>query len=191
MPNVIRRMGAGDETALRELCEHYRQRLWGYLWRQLDGDTGLAEEVLQDTLLAVWNGAARFRGDAPVAVWIFRIAHHTAATARRNRGRRAAGRLISLSTAENDSALEQRLASSSHEDEILERMTMQSAIERLSPKHREVIDLVCFHGFAIDEVAHILDVPNGTVRSRLSYARQALARVLSTATTGEASDHDQ
>jgi RNA polymerase sigma-70 factor, ECF subfamily len=184
-------MRNGDEAALHEICERYRPRLWSYLWRQLDGDTGLAEEALQDTLLAVWNGAARFRGDAPVAIWIFRIAHHIAATARRNRGRRAEGHLVPLSTAESDSALEQRLASNSPEVEILERMAMQSAIEQLSPKHREVIDLVCYHGFAIDEVAHILDVPSGTVRSRLSYARQALARALSTVTTGEASGHDE
>jgi RNA polymerase sigma-70 factor, ECF subfamily len=189
--DIMRRMRDGDEAALQELCQRYRQRLWGYLWQQLDGDTGLAEEVLQDTLLAVWNGAARFRGDAPVAIWVFRIAHHTAATARRNRGRRVEGHLVPLSSAESDSTLEQRLALNSPEAEILERMAMRSAIEQLSPKHREVIDLVCYHGFAIDEVAHILDIPSGTVRSRLSYARQALARTLSMVTTGEASDHDQ
>jgi RNA polymerase sigma factor (sigma-70 family) len=165
----------GDQNAFQLICTRYRVRLWSYLWQQVDGNRSVAEEALQDTLLAVWRGAAQFHGDAPVAVWIFRIAHHVASNARRHMRRHDEGHLTYIDadddTWEVSSAVE-------WESQVIERLTVEAALAYLSPKHREVLDLLCVQGFLSDEVAQILDIPAASVRSRLRYARQALARAL-------------
>jgi RNA polymerase sigma-70 factor (ECF subfamily) len=74
----------------------------------------------------------------------------------------------------------------SPEDAIVNRMALAEALRALSPKHREVLDLAFFQGFGPEEIAHILDVPAGTVKSRISYARRALQAQLAEGTkTGE------
>jgi RNA polymerase sigma-70 factor, ECF subfamily len=170
----IAQMAYGDEAALQTICTRYRVRLWAYLWQQLDGNRSIAEEALQDTFLAVWRGSATFRGTAPVAVWIFRIAHHVAANARRHMRRHDEGHLTHI---EDDAAWEAS-ATTDFEAQLVDRLELQSALALLSPKHREVLDLVCVQGFLSEEVAQILDIPAASVRSRLRYARQALAHAM-------------
>ncbi len=172
--DCIAQIARGDEGALQAICTRYRVRLWAYLWQQLDGNRGAAEEALQDTFLAVWRGAATFRGTAPVAVWIFRIAHHVAANARRHMRRHDEGRLTQLP----DDAAWEASATTEWETRLVDHLTLQAALAHLSPKHREVLDLICVQGFISDEVAHILDIPAASVRSRLRYARQALMQAM-------------
>ena len=64
---------------------------------------------------------------------------------------------------------------------MIERMALADALDRLSAKHREALDLVFSYGFSLEEAARVLDVPLGTIKSRLSYARRALQEHLSTA----------
>src|SRR5262249_47073629 len=79
----------GDEQALEHLYAAYRPRLWRYVWRQLNGDVELVEDVLQDVFLAIWRTAHAYRGEASVATWIFRITHHQTVNALRGRVRRS------------------------------------------------------------------------------------------------------
>jgi RNA polymerase sigma-70 factor (ECF subfamily) len=80
----------------------------------------------------------------------------------------------------------------SHEDAVLDRLALADALRRLSPKHREVLYLVSQQGFTLEEAAQVLAVPVGTVKSRMSYARQALLRALGTLGphAGEDEHHD-
>jgi RNA polymerase sigma-70 factor (ECF subfamily) len=66
----------------------------------------------------------------------------------------------------------------SPENAVIDRITLASALRQLSDKHREVLELVFHYGFAPDEVANILAVAPGTVKSRISYARRALLQLL-------------
>jgi len=186
--DCIALMAQGNESALQMVCERYRLRLWSYLWRQLDGNRELAEEALQDTYLGVWRGAEQFRGTAPVAVWIFRIAHHVAAKARRDLQRRIGGQEVALN---DEDEVVGSGDTASWETAILERMTLTDALAQISPKHREVLELVGMQGFMPDEVAHILDIAAGTVRSRLSYARVALAKALHPVTSTQEAVHER
>ena len=72
----------------------------------------------------------------------------------------------------------------SFEDAALERVAFAEALRQLSPKHRETLQLVFSLGFTLDEAAAILSIPTGTVKSRISYARQALVRALQHQGTG-------
>ncbi len=186
---LLARMALGEQAALQQLYARYRPRLWRYLAQQLARDNGLVEEVLQGVFVAVWRQAASFRGEARVATWLFHIARHRALNARRDASRRIEDSTYSDAADECDASrgFGHR---SSHEDEVLERMTLADALTRLAPKHREVLQLVFYHGFSLAEVGQILDIPVGTVKSRLSYARRALAGQLSPQLSQEGAPDD-
>jgi RNA polymerase sigma-70 factor, ECF subfamily len=187
---LLKGVACGDQEALHQLYATYQPRLRRYLWRQFRGDLPLAEDTVQEVFLAVWRDASSFRGDASVAVWLFRIAHHCASHARRALAHRPEGNAVSLmedeEIARNSSVNWQR---ASHEDAVIARLMLGDALQHLSDKHREVLALIFQQGFTLEEVAHILDIPVGTVKSHVSYARQALLRELTLASSQE--DHER
>jgi RNA polymerase sigma-70 factor (ECF subfamily) len=163
---LVRRIAEGDEVALQLLYGRYRPALRRYLWYQLDHDLGQVEDALQETFVSVWRAAATQRDAASVAAWIFQIAHRHALQAHRASARRPVADVL----LDDDSAP----TVASPEAAIVARLSLDDALRALSAKHRAVLYLACVQGFAIDEVAEILAVPAGTVKSRLSYARRAL-----------------
>jgi RNA polymerase sigma-70 factor (ECF subfamily) len=164
---LIERVAEGDEEALRELYLRHGRMVFGQI-RFVVGDLGLSEEVLQDTMAAVWRGAGSYRGEASVRSWLVGIARRQA----RDRLRRRRPLMVS------DSALVERPDAASGPDQAalgrLEMGLVAEAIAGLSVAHREVLGLVCGSGLSMNEVAAVLGVPPGTVGSRLSSARAAL-----------------
>ena len=179
---LLIQMARGDQQALQQLYARYRGSLWRYIWRLVNEDAHLADEVTQDVFVAVWRQAATFRAEATPATWLFRIARHRALNARRDLARRVEGHLWNGVTRddERDHWLFEE-GEPSHEDAVIERMALADALDRLSTKHREALDLVFYYGFSLEDAARVLDVPLGTIKSRLSYARRALQEHLSTA----------
>lgn len=196
--SLVARVAGGDGQAMRLLYAAYRPRLWRYLWQQLDGDGSVVEDVLQEVFLAIWRSAESFRGEAQVNTWIFRIAHYQVLHRRRDRARRPERHLASLDSGndvtgdlleecdlEGDGDMARASQRESHEDEVINRLTLAAALDQLSPRHRDALELVFQHGFTLEEVARILDIPLGTVKSRISYARRALQQELARATSLE------
>ena len=177
----------GDQDSLHQLYQRFRGRLWRFVWHQLGGNVELAEETLQDIFIAIWNSADRFRGEAQVATWIFCIAHNRVVDTLRHHARQHGEMSVPLSDAGQIAGLP--MANDSWEDNVIDRLILSDNLRRLSPKHREVLDLVFAQGFSIEEVASILAIPAGTVKSRVSYARQALIKLCQTP-VGRTSDHD-
>lgn len=187
---LLARISSGDQDAMQRLYVAFYQRLWSYLWRQLDGDRGWTEEVVQDVFLAVWRSAASYRGESRVGTWLFRIGHNLAANARRAKGRRLQGQpLDSVGSSDEQCEVADAVAPHSTEDVVLDRMMLAQALGRLTPNHREVLDLAFHQGFGADEIAVILGIPVGTVKSRMSYARRALQQQLSQAESTEEAQH--
>jgi RNA polymerase sigma-70 factor (ECF subfamily) len=178
---LLCQVAEGNEEALRLLYVEYHLRLRRYLWRLLDGDSHAVEEALQDTFLAIWRAAGGFRGEAQVASWIFQIAHHVAYHARQIAVRRGWIEMESVPSEDATSPV-----ATSPEDTVLDRLTLDEALNRLSTKHRAVLHLVFEQGFTAEEVAQILEVPVGTVKSRVSYARRALRSALGHRTSEDA-----
>jgi RNA polymerase sigma-70 factor (ECF subfamily) len=172
---LLARITDGDQDALRQLYAAYRLRLWRYVWQQVGGDADLVEEVVQDVFLAVWNGAGTFRHQASISTWIFRIAHNICANARRSRSHRPIGTMLQETAPPAASA---STAYASPEEQVVERLALTEAINRLPLKHRQVLELIFYQGFTCEEAGHILEMPTGTIKSRLSYARKALAGYL-------------
>ncbi len=170
---LVQRIAAGDQEGLRALYAAYQARLWAYLWYALGGDTGLVEEILQDIFVAIWRSANNFQGQSQVATWIFQIAHNLAANARRSRVRHHSG--FSAPSMNDDPNNEADMA---YEDAVILRLDLAEAIQQLSPLHQAVLHLFFYQGFTVNEIAQIMNVPAGTVKSRLSYARRALGKAL-------------
>lgn len=168
---VVSRIAAGEREALAELYVRHRGPLLGYL-RSLLGDSGLAEEVLQDTLFAAWTGAADFGQRASVRVWLLGIARRRARDSRRRQHLPLA-----------DSAALAAVPAPDPEPESLaiigaERDALHAALWRLTPMHREVLVLNFVQELSYRDIAAVLDVPIGTVMSRLHHAKRALRHEL-------------
>ena len=190
---LLAQVATGDEAALHQLYLAYRPRLRRYLWHQLDGDESSVEEALQDVFLAAWRTASGYRGEARVSTWLYQIAHNVALSARRRLARRPNSLRLNAPVDGDgeyrDAADDSDLSTGAFDDTLLDRLTLGEALDRLSPRHREALALVFQHGFSLHEAAQILDVPIGTVKSRISYARKALLRHLME-TLGEGVRHD-
>ncbi len=175
---LLAQVATGNEEALHQLYLAYRPRLRRYLWHQLDGDSTGVEEALQDVFLAVWRTASGYRAEARVSTWLYQIARYVALGTRRRRLRHLGSQPPDSSDNEDDTLVQPGATYAACDDIVLDRMALDEALNHLSPKHREVLALVFQHGFSLDEAAQILDVPAGTVKSRINYARKALWREL-------------
>jgi RNA polymerase sigma factor (sigma-70 family) len=169
---LARRIAAGDRAALEELYARYRRPLFGFLLG-IAPDAATAEEILQDTLVAVWQGAAGFEGRATFRQWVFAVARRQAYNAVRRR---------QLPWADPDELAAAAASGPSPETEALTGAGLDDLAARirgLPPGQREVLVLTLVEGFSYEETAAILEVPLGTVRSRLNTARRTLRQQLS------------
>ncbi len=169
--DLVRRLAAGEEAALADLYARYGRRLYVYAYR-LTGGEARAEEVLQDSLLAAWQAAPRFRGEAKVATWLLGIVHHQALNATR-RKRLPVTELDEAAAAVDEAAWPDRRVEAVDRQRVL-----RAALDALSPEHRQVLDLVFYQGLPLAEVARVRGCPVGTVKSRLSYAKVRLRAAL-------------
>ena len=171
---LIARIAAGERAALACLYARIGGPLMGYLL-QLTSDYGLAEEVLQDTLLAIWSSAATFAGRSSARTWLFGVARRQAHNTLRRRG------LPLVQPGEEDGLALLPDPGPGPEDAALARAgqaEMAAALARLAPAHREVLLLAVVQGLPQQDLAEILGVPLGTVKSRLHAAKRALRALL-------------
>ncbi len=168
---LIERIGTGDRDALADLYTSFQRPLFRYLC-QLTPDRGLAEEILQDTFVAIWKSAASFEKRSSVRTWIFGVARRQAHNTLRRHSLQLDG----------DEALENIVdPEPSLEEQVLSRVDFEdlvAGIKALAPIYREVLVLNFVHGLPYAEIAQIIGIPEGTVKSRLSNARRALRELL-------------
>lgn len=193
--DVIARARAGDGAAFRELTEPYRRELHVHCYRML-GSTQDAEDALQDTLLAAWQGLAGFQGRASIRVWLYRIATTRCLNALRSAGRRPAtawnvpgieppapNRLGEVPWLEPypdallDGALDAPLGPEArYEQQESISLAFVTALQLLPARQRAVLILREVLGYRADEVAEMLDATVESVNSALKRARTALRR---------------
>jgi RNA polymerase sigma factor (sigma-70 family) len=169
--DLLARLGRGERGAFDQLYARYARPLFGYVV-DLVGDPGMAEEVVQDTFVAAWRGAAGFEGRSSVASWLFGIARRQARD--RIRSRRpepgSEGELLDL-----------RDPAAGPEARALElaiRAELIAALDRLPEHHREPLVLAFAYEMTGAEIAAVLGIPAGTVKSRLHAGRRALRQIL-------------
>lgn len=158
-----------SEAAARELYRAYGAELYGFAVRRL-GDRGAAEEVLQDVFARAWHHAADYEpARGSVRTWLYGIARNAIVDAERRRGRRPG-------LAAQDAVEE--LAADDPIDRALLRWQVQLAFSRLTPEHREVIELSHVQGLLLREIADRKGLALGTVKSRVYYALENMRLAL-------------
>lgn len=169
---LLREHVAGDPDAFGELVRRHRDRLWAVALRTL-GNPDDAADGLQDGLLNAFRRAGSYRGDAAVTTWLHRIVVNACL----DRTRRVAVRPTSVLEEDDHS---QRLAApdSDPADTATRRLDVQNALATLSADQRVPLVLVDMEGYSVAEVAQLLGVPPGTVKSRCARARAKLAPLL-------------
>lgn len=179
---------AGDRAAFDALVRRHQARTYNFV-RALVNDDADAEDVAQEIFVRVWKSIARFRGDSAFRTWLFRISVNVARThlARRSRWRLftrpAAAADTEAGGSPDDPPSPERL-----EDDLVRRDAIDRALATLSPEMRTAVTLRDVEGLEYREIARVLDVPIGTVESRIFRARQRL-RPLLEALVRPASDH--
>jgi len=165
---LLRQVAEGDEAALRALFD--RHAAWLQLrLRRRTSDPELVADVLQDTFLAAWRGAARYRGEGDVGAWLWGIAIRRLVS--RLRSHRAPAPV-------QHEVIDAELpAVVSAEDELLvavEHGDVGSALRELSPELRTIVQATLIDGLTTREAARLLGLPQGTVKSRMRAARSQL-----------------
>lgn len=166
---LVQAMARGDTRALDELYARHGRRILAYLVGLLD-NRQLAEEVLQDVMLAAWRGAVGFRGDSRVTTWLLAIARLQALSARRRRYPAVVP--LDENAAKDDSGVFKIV------ERDFEAHSVRVALRQLPTEQRETLELIFYHELSGTEAAAILGVPEGTVKSRLNRAKTTLRRLL-------------
>src|SRR5262245_35292400 len=171
---LIGRIASGDQLAMRTLYARHRVPLYRWLKRIVRDET-VAEDLLGEVFLDVWRQAGKFEARASVSTWLLAIARHKALSAMRRRVDAALDDEIIAKVADPADDPETALCNKDRE-ELLRR-----SLARLSLEHGEVIDLVYYHGKSVAEVADIIGIPEGTVKTRMFHARRKLAELVAAA----------
>jgi RNA polymerase sigma-70 factor (ECF subfamily) len=168
---LVKRIAAGDKLAMQVLFARHRTPVYRWLL-QFVGNETVAEDLLSDVFFDVWQQAGRFEGRAAVTTWLLSIARFKALSARRRRTDAALDETIEANVADSADNPEIALQKKSR-DELV-----RAAILKLSPDHRDILDLVYFHENSVEDCALILNIPVATVKTRMFYARKKLAELV-------------
>ena len=182
---LVSAVAAADRACFERLYSLYERRVFQYL-RTFVRDASTAEELVVDTMLAVWNGARRFSGTSRVSTWIFGIARHKALDAVRRHAR--SGSHVPL-----EDAAETEAGGPGPEDWAQQRSlegVMQQAFGTLSAEHREILHLAFYEDLPYQEIAALLSLPLNTVKTRVYYAKLKLKGQLERHTPSESPQMD-
>lgn len=178
---------AGDKDAFGRLVEQYQDRIFNTLLRVL-GSRDDARDVVQDAFVQAFVKLESFRGDAKFYTWLYRIAMNLALSHRRRRRPTDSLEAVKENVGQEPVAQQPTAAQDLIERERAQQL--QCALLKLSDEHRQVLVLREMEGCDYETIGEILDMPIGTVRSRLFRARLQLKEQLQTLMPDEATQSD-
>jgi len=165
---LVERAQLGDESAYAALAVRIGDRMYAAAHHILR-DTGLAEDATQQAMIDIWRKLPQLKDPDRFQAWAYRIVVR-AAYAEAGRARRWGLRSPAMNT--------DRSFVPDHAAVVAERDQLERGFERLPIDHRTVVVLKHYAGLSNDEIAEVLDIPEGTVRSRLHYSLRTLRAAL-------------
>ena len=169
--DLIRRAAQGDAEAFRQLVETYQTPAYRLAARMCGPDS--AEDVTQEAFLAAWRALPEFRGDCRFSTWLYRLVSNAAIDClRREKKYRDTGDVDDLELPDGGPSPQEQAEQSDT------RTAVRRALDGLSPEHRQVLLLRFMQELDYGEIAQVLDVSEGTVKSRINRAKAKLREVL-------------
>ena len=168
----IIRIRSGDIEALGELYERYKTQVYRTAWA-ITRDEKVAEDVLQDAFLRVYTYAGSFDETQPLGPWLYRVTVNLAYS-----WARRAKRWVNLVQDAFESLKSPQQSPENVAEERGQWRMLKQAIDALPDSQRVVIVLYYLEELSVKEIAYAIDVPEGTVKSRLHYARERLRKIM-------------
>lgn len=175
---LLQRSQAGDVAAFTALVRRYEEKVYNIAYR-LVGNSADAADVAQETFIAAYEGLERFRGESAFYTWLYRIAVNRALTHRKARDSRpefASGASDDPAPVELAGDTSEEPAAMAETKEL--QATIQAAISKLPEEFRAVVVLKDVEEFEYEEIADVLSIALGTVKSRLHRGRMLLRTAL-------------
>jgi RNA polymerase sigma-70 factor, ECF subfamily len=166
-------MAMGDQEAFSALYREFSPRLYGYLRLRINNE-GDIQDLMQDILMTVWRSSGRFAGTASVSTWIFGIARNKMLDLLRVRYKTTQ---LEVPWPE-DTGETQALAEQDFADLKVTELAIATAFDTLPPHYAEVIYLVFVESMSYKEISTLLDIQEGTVKSRMHQAKARLRKQL-------------
>ncbi|MES2028992.1 MAG: sigma-70 family RNA polymerase sigma factor [Pseudomonadota bacterium] len=171
---LLENIASGDRLAMHTLYARHNVRVYRFVLRMLR-DTSAAEDLVSQVFLDVWRTASQFEGRSQVSTWLLSIARFKALTALRQRKYEDIDQDDVMEIADHADTPEASL------DRSRTSAILRACVAKLSPAHREIVNLVYYHEKSVEEVASMIGIPASTVKTRMFYARKQLADLLKTA----------
>lgn len=169
--SLMARISGGESAALDQLYRRHHAKVYRFV-RRFMRDEAAAEDVTNDVFVEVWRKASAFEGRSRVSSWLLGMARFKALSARRGLREHV----------DPDEALAQAEDPSDTPEVALQKADKGAALKRciaaLPEEHRIVVDLVYYHEMSVAEAAEILEVPEGTVKTRMFNARKKLSAMM-------------
>jgi RNA polymerase sigma-70 factor (ECF subfamily) len=171
---LLENIAGGDRLAMHTLYARHNVRVYRFVLRMLR-DMSAAEDLVSQVFLDVWRTASQFEGRSQVSTWLLSIARFKALTALRQRKYEDIDQDDVMEIADQADTPEASL------DRSRTSAILRACVAKLSPAHREIVNLVYYHEKSVEEVASLIGIPASTVKTRMFYARKQLADLLKNA----------
>lgn len=165
METLIQQAQSGNQDALRKLIAEFYVQIYRFCARRVGPDH--AEDLAQETCITMVKSVKKYDGSANLKTWVLGIAHnHCRNWSRKNK---QAGQQLEVWMDQS---------SKSHESAVVDSVTLSNALKKLSDEHKEVVVLHELDGLTYAEIAELLSIPEGTVKSRLHHAFSQLRNTI-------------
>jgi RNA polymerase sigma-70 factor, ECF subfamily len=168
---LLESIAGGGRNAMHILYSRHHVRVYRFIFR-IVREASMAEDLTSQVFLDVWRTAKQFQGRSQVSTWLLSIARFKSLTALRQRRHEDIDQEDVLEIADQADTPETSL------DRSTTSAILRTCIGKLSPAHREIINLVYYHEKSVEEVGAIIGIPQSTVKTRMFYARKQLADLL-------------
>jgi RNA polymerase sigma-70 factor (ECF subfamily) len=168
---LLRNVAEGDKAAMHIMFARHRVRVFRFIQRMVR-NTAIADDLVSQVFLDVWRSANSFENRSRVSTWLLSIARLKALSSLRKR---------TYENIDQDNVVAIVDAADTPEVALDRKKTnaiLRACIDKLSPAHREIIELIYYHEKSVAEASEIVGIPYATVKSRMFYARKQLARML-------------
>ena len=175
---LVQQARQGDEGAFAALVEQNQGRIY-HLALRMTGNPDDAAELCQEAFLNAWKGLGKFQGESSFSTWLYRLTSNACVDLLRREGRHRGAAGPSLNDEESDLHLPDDAPGPQEQAERRElREQIETALQALTPEHRQVLVLREMHQLSYDEIAQVLKLDVGTVKSRINRGRKRLRKIL-------------
>ena len=169
---LLKSIADGEKAAMHVFYARHNVRIYRFILR-IVRDTTVAEDIVSQVFFDVWRTASHFEGRCQVSTWLHAIARFKALTALNRRRRHEDIEQSDVREIAEETDTPEISLNRNQTNAIL-----RNCVARLSPVHREIIDLFYYHEKSIDEVGEMIGIPQSTVKTRMFYARKQLVDLL-------------